>query len=86
MNHRRHLPLSQTRAADHATSHECTAVLDDAAAAGITVLRAWAFADGEQWGALQVRTSSGPTRWRALQLLGGGPSNCRHLAKGMCTQ
>lgn len=29
-------------------------MLDDAAAAGITVLRTWAFADGEQWGALQV--------------------------------
>lgn len=44
-----------TRAADPATQHECTAVLDDAAAAGITVLRTWAFADGEQWGALQTR-------------------------------
>jgi mannan endo-1,4-beta-mannosidase len=43
-----------TRAADPATRHECTAVLDDAAAAGITVLRTWAFADGEQWSALQV--------------------------------
>jgi hypothetical protein len=29
-------------------------VLDDAAAAGITVLRLWAFADGPQWNALQV--------------------------------
>ncbi|PRW56628.1 Mannan endo-1,4-beta-mannosidase 1 [Chlorella sorokiniana] len=71
-----------TRAADPATRHECTAVLDDAAAAGITVLRTWAFADGEQWSALQTRPGVYEERtfqaldwviaeagWRGLRLL-----------------
>ena len=44
----------QTRSADPGLRQQCTCVLDDAAAAGITVLRLWAFADGPQWNALQV--------------------------------
>ncbi|KAL4858577.1 Mannan endo-1 [Chlorella vulgaris] len=42
-----------TRSADPGLRQQCTCVLDDAAAAGITVLRLWAFADGPQWNALQ---------------------------------
>lgn len=52
-----HLPpalLLQTRGADPSLRHECTAVLDAAAAAGLTVIRTWAFCDGpSQWNALQ---------------------------------
>ena len=46
----------QTRAADPSTLPDVLSVLDDLAASGnITVLRTWAFADGEQWSALQPR-------------------------------
>lgn len=43
----------QTRGADPNLRHECTAVLDAATAAGLTVIRTWAFCDGPQWNALQ---------------------------------
>lgn len=42
-----------TRAADPGTAADAAAVLDDLAAAGVTVVRTWAFADGPQWGSLQ---------------------------------
>eukprot|EP00887_Chlorella_sp_A99_P006108 scaffold22.g6108.t1 len=45
-----------TRAADPALRHEAATALDDAAAAGLTALRTWAFADGTaQWNALQPK-------------------------------
>ena len=48
------LPLPQTRTADPALVHEVLGALDDAAEAGLTVVRCWAFADGmAQWNALQ---------------------------------
>ena len=47
------LYYAMTRAADPSTVADVTSVLDAAAAAGLTVIRLWAFADGEQWGALQ---------------------------------
>jgi hypothetical protein len=57
----------QTRAAETGLHHECTAVLDDAAAAGLTVVRLWAFADGaDQWNALQVRSSGVRVQWSAM--------------------
>ncbi len=43
----------QTRAADPSTLPDVISVLDDLEAAGITVVRTWAFADGPQWIALQ---------------------------------
>jgi len=43
----------QTRAADPSTLPDVISVLDDLQAAGITVVRTWAFADGPQWSALQ---------------------------------
>jgi hypothetical protein len=50
-----HTARVQTRAADPAVQHEVTEVLDAAAAAGLTVLRLWAFNDGaDQWNALQT--------------------------------
>lgn len=55
------LGLLQTRAADPGLRHECTRVLDDAAAAGITVLRLWAFADGDEWNALQAGLAAAAT-------------------------
>jgi mannan endo-1,4-beta-mannosidase len=42
-----------TRAAEKGTMADAAAVLDDLAAAGVTVVRTWAFADGPQWNALQ---------------------------------
>ncbi|KAL4532417.1 hypothetical protein Ndes2526B_g08318 [Nannochloris sp. 'desiccata'] len=42
-----------TRAADPSTLPDVISVLDDLQAAGITVVRTWAFADGPQWSALQ---------------------------------
>ena len=59
----------QTRAADAGLRHECTAVLDDAAAAGITVIRTWAFADGpDLWNALQVAAFCRAWRPSTLQV------------------
>lgn len=46
----------QTRAAEPSLRHEVTEVLDAMVATGLTVLRTWAFNDGEsQWNALQPR-------------------------------
>ncbi|KAL6752458.1 glycoside hydrolase superfamily [Haematococcus lacustris] len=42
-----------TRGADPSLADEVTQVLDAAQASGFTVLRTWAFADGEQWNAAQ---------------------------------
>lgn len=48
-----------TRAADPSTVQDVSSVLDEAAAAGLTVVRLWAFADGEQWNALQPSPGKG---------------------------
>lgn len=46
----------QTRAADEGLRHEVTELMDSLVATGLTVLRFWAFCDGEsQWNALQPR-------------------------------
>ncbi len=46
----------QTRAAEPSLRHEVTEVMDAMVATGLTVLRTWAFNDGEsQWNALQPR-------------------------------
>ena len=51
-----HLHELQTRAAEPSLRHEVTEVLDAMVATGLTVLRTWAFNDGEaQWNALQPR-------------------------------
>jgi hypothetical protein len=43
-------------------------VLNDAAAAGLTVLRCWAFCDGEdQWNALQASRPLLNTTWQAYK-------------------
>jgi hypothetical protein len=50
----------QTRAAEPSLRHEVTEVLDAMVATGLTVLRTWAFNDGEaQWNALQPRPGAG---------------------------
>lgn len=70
-------PPQQTRAADPDLRHECITVLDDAAAAGLTVIRTWAFADGEQFFALQASGAEG----KASRHTGGRglPALCRPL-------
>lgn len=45
--------LAQTRAGDEGLRHEVTEVMDGMVAAGLTVLRFWAFCDGERWNSLQ---------------------------------
>ena len=46
----------QTRAAEDSLRHEVIEILDAAAKAGLTVIRTWAFNDGEkEWNALQPR-------------------------------
>lgn len=45
--------MAQTRAGDEGLRHEVTEVMDSMVAAGLTVLRFWAFCDGEQWNSLQ---------------------------------
>ena len=42
-----------TRAADPGLQQQVLEVLDDAKAAGLTVVRTWAFNDGPEWNALQ---------------------------------
>lgn len=42
-----------TRAGDEHLRHEVTEVMDGMVAAGLTVLRFWAFCDGERWNSLQ---------------------------------
>ncbi|KAK9820156.1 hypothetical protein WJX72_006760 [[Myrmecia] bisecta] len=44
-----------TRAADPALRHQVTEVLDAARKAGLTVIRTWAFCDGQEWNALQPK-------------------------------
>ena len=44
----------QTRGADPSLQHEVTEVLDSIKAAGLTVVRTWAFNDGDSWNALQT--------------------------------
>ena len=44
----------QTRGADPGLRHEVTGVLDGMKAAGLTVVRTWAFNDGKEWNALQT--------------------------------
>lgn len=60
----------QTRSADLGLRHECTTALDDAAAAGLTVVRCWAFCDGAQWNALQVS----PARFAGASGTAGAPA------------
>ena len=67
-------PTVQTRAADPGLRHECSTVLDDAAAAGLNVVRCWAFADGEQWNALQVRRGTRPCPAGAAWQQAGDPA------------
>lgn len=43
----------QTRGADPNLQHEVTEVLDAVQQAGLTVVRTWAFCDGDEWNALQ---------------------------------
>lgn len=52
--------VPQTRAAEPSLRHEVTEMLDAMVATGLTVLRTWAFNDGEsQWNALQPRPGAG---------------------------
>ena len=45
--------LSQTRGADPNLQHQVLEVLDSMQEAGLTVVRTWAFCDGEEWNSLQ---------------------------------
>ena len=42
-----------TRAADTSLQPQVLEILDDAQAAGLSVIRTWAFNDGQAWNALQ---------------------------------
>lgn len=42
-----------TRAAEPSLRQQVLEVLDDAKAAGVRVIRTWAFNDGQEWNALQ---------------------------------
>ena len=43
-----------TRAAESSLRQQVLEVLDDAKAAGVRVIRTWAFNDGQEWNALQT--------------------------------
>ncbi len=54
-----------TRAADPGLQQQVLEVLDDAKAAGLTVVRTWAFNDGPEWNALQPA----PGQWSTTPLV-----------------
>jgi mannan endo-1,4-beta-mannosidase len=53
MCHNGSLSSLQTRATEYHLRHQVTDVLDTMVDAGLTVLRTWAFNDGNEWNALQ---------------------------------
>ena len=79
---------AQTRGADPGLRHEVTGVLDAMQAAGLTVVRTWAFNDGKEWNALQ--TSPGTERLLSTLLADNARccfGVCEHMALlAMCQQ